>query len=193
MEKKHTLVPAITTLDSSFQTYVYLTHRLQVLNAERTQLLEKRTQLAKHIERQLKGMPNTKQTFVVPQDQVVNFGDNVLGLRLNKRKRDAIFNGKTFGPAVVDSCLPVFRKFFKQAVADQVVTDFAESLASEIWSSRASTTKFEIVPIFKPDPNKPKPAASGNKRKQQEDDEEPRESRVKVETMSSVDDPDDDF
>ena len=187
-------VVSIRDADVMIQHYVRACHALQLINAQQTNIRRERNRFHDQIRKMLMDQPNTRMKFDIPDDGVAEFGNTITGLCLYKRKRDEVFNGKTFGPSLIRHCGPAFRQTFPHAegVTDEMLHQFGARLAKMMWDSRGSTTKMEVTPISKPLSQRGiKREEHDNKKRKQDQPLSP--SRVKAEYDNDDDDDDEDI
>ena len=162
-----TLIP-ITDINPLIQHYVRACHTLNILNAQRAQIQAEQKKYYTQIHDMLMREPNTKLQFEVADVHKEEYGNVIGGLRLYKRKRDEVFNGKTFAPAMIKQCVPVFREYFPQAdIQDAFIEKFASTLAKRVWDSRSSTTKMEVTQIKKSTSSRTKREDTDSKKRKQ--------------------------
>lgn len=187
-KEQHAVIP-ITELNQSLQEYVYWSNKLDALNAELAKVRAHRKRLHPLVCEYLEHQPDNKQKLSVPENAVGTFGKSYIGLCLYKRKRTKEFNSKTFLKAMIDKCVPLFQKAFKSNTQKEQIEQFAELLAKDVWNTRVTSTKFEIMALHKTKTERKRNEADMKKRKTN-DDNDNNSSRLKQDNPSAISDED---
>jgi len=159
MEEKKTtskFVPHITTLDRSFQYFIYLTHQIDQKKKEINELRKQIDPIRPAIHKQLLDSEGRKKKFSIDvnsPDDVHQFGTTMVGICLYRRSRGQVFNNKTFSSALKLQCIPLLNRYFN-GISQDMAEEFSETLSKLVWESREITQKLEIRPMMKPDESK---------------------------------------
>lgn len=153
--KENVAIVPITSLNRTWQEYVWLTNQLDIANKHVFELRSKRKRMQPLLCSDLLQEQDRKRQFTIPTEVQPQFGNSCVGLCLYKRKRTKEFNTRSFVSAMVDGCVPLFKKAFKGDTPDAVIQQFAERLADVVWNTRAVTTTLEITAL-RPTSKRPK-------------------------------------
>lgn len=189
--KEDEVVVPITSLNRAIQEYVFLSSKIDAINAQIAELRARRKKIQPLVCEYLQNQPDNKQKLTIPPDAVATFGDGCVGLCLYTRKRTKDFNSKTFLQAMVDECVPLFQKVFKSNTKQDVIVDFAVLLAKSVWETRATTSSFEINTMLKTKIERKRAYNEAKKRKpdaKSKDDNPSQMSYLKTETSHEVSD-----
>lgn len=148
--------PPIQSLAEPYVRYAMISHQLDELRRQTKILSLQQKKIGNDVRNLLQQRPGTRQQFAIDQTSsnlVQHFGNSFIGFRLYTRRRDQIFNSKTFGQAMLKHCTELLEHCFPATTQDER-THFAEQLATLVWTSRTSVFSEDIVLLRKRAPKK---------------------------------------